>query len=266
MARRFPVRRPRKDSGAIFFHPETPFKRRRHAVIAAEILAISSQIDVEVGVLLCRLLGKNAGPTVAMYQSIRNATARENAVVAALSDVLDKEQQKTLRKILSFVESAQKSRHRIAHWLWGYDLADPDSIYLMDPILQLQVMEFAVHLKEGDSLPGGTLRTPAAQIRLTVEDMRADLAKLEMAEAAITLFSHGAAGYHFSDDPDGALVGSTRDLLSRLLATQGSQESQAQARQRKSEARQRQRDAARQGASATNPTKRSRKRSPSADT
>lgn len=154
-----------------FLTIDTPRKRKKHAVLAAEMIVTSAAIDAEIGTLLAFLLGANASPVIAAYQEIRAERTKVAVVTAALGTVLSKDDSELLGDILAVASAAQKARHRVAHWLWSYAHGEPDAIHLWDPDLILQVWEKAHGLKEGQSLPGGTLRKPAAVIKLTLADM-----------------------------------------------------------------------------------------------
>lgn len=66
-------------------------KRKRHSVLIADAIHHSTLLDIQIGATLGFLLGMEANPALAMYESVRNATAQLDTVRAAIKAVLGDE-------------------------------------------------------------------------------------------------------------------------------------------------------------------------------
>lgn len=100
---------------------------------ACGIIAFSSEIDLEMSLLLVRILGADATPALAMYDALRADNVKLAALSAAAKMALTKAQWPIFQAIIKIVQAAQKTRHKLAHWIWVESVDVPNALLLADP-------------------------------------------------------------------------------------------------------------------------------------
>jgi hypothetical protein len=106
--------------------------RPKFSQLVASIIATSSAVDHELGTLLGHVIKSASGPALAIYRILQNQNLQKTALQAAASNGLPDDQHKVFSAATSAAYSAQKQRHCIAHWLWGFSNDLPDCILLTD--------------------------------------------------------------------------------------------------------------------------------------
>ncbi len=113
-----------------------PFALRRHPDLAArvaEIIAVWSRVDSELGGILAYMLKGGARPSIAMYSALTSSAAQMAALEAAARVSLSPDDLGLFRAILVLVKRAGAKRNKIAHWLWGDSPEIPEALLLVDP-------------------------------------------------------------------------------------------------------------------------------------
>ena len=121
------IKNPKLDIGA------AAIKRPKHLMMGMHIISNHSQVDSMLALAFSNLLGSDPAPTIAILNSLRNGRIKREAMEALAKDVLDEEDMKVFRAVLSFSASVEKERNRLAHWIWGIDDQIPDHVVLVNP-------------------------------------------------------------------------------------------------------------------------------------
>lgn len=103
--------------------------------LAGHAIAIWADIENQFGGMLATMLGANAGPAAAMFQSLTSITAQRSAVDAAAQNVLgSKSPEYDLFAIITDQAiRASKPRNIFAHWCWAYSPDLPDALLFINP-------------------------------------------------------------------------------------------------------------------------------------
>ena len=101
----------------------------------SNIIAMSSQVDHELSLLLVRLLGANARVAHAMFDALRSEHLKKQVLVAAAEVELatDPNRLKVLQAVLRSADVAQADRNKIAHWVCGECPELPNDLLLANP-------------------------------------------------------------------------------------------------------------------------------------
>lgn len=105
----------------------------KFAVSIATAIAISANIDHELGLLLSRVLKTDSNPALAIFSKLQTMQLQKVAIEAAASATLDAQDFRVFKAALLATETAQIARNKLAHWLWGYSEDLDDAILLIDP-------------------------------------------------------------------------------------------------------------------------------------
>jgi hypothetical protein len=103
------------------------------AALVCSIIATWAWVDQQLGLLLVQVLGAEAAPAIAMYSVLKNPQVQELALDAAAKASLRDDQYDVFSAVLMVVESAQKERHKLAHWVWANCEEVPGALLLVDP-------------------------------------------------------------------------------------------------------------------------------------
>jgi hypothetical protein len=103
------------------------------ALLAMETIASWAKVESFMLNLYVEMLGGYDDKAAAVYLALDTQRAKTAAINAVAARVLSPENQRLLAAILKLVRSNQKSRDRIAHWIWGDSPNIPDAL-LADPI------------------------------------------------------------------------------------------------------------------------------------
>lgn len=208
-----------KDHDGFVLAEDTALKRKRHSVLVAEAIHRSTLLDIQFGATLGFLFGIEASPAMAMYETIRNATAQIDTVRAAAKVVLGDDDAKLFSDIIKLATKAQKHRHRFAHWMWGYFPNDPakrDTICFVEPEMGLYAwqamasVESARTMFQDGPLHTPTLRAPVEICEYTLDDLRSAVERLKEVYGCLFYFQLYA---HFKRSGDESAAAPTRQLL-----------------------------------------------------
>lgn len=105
------------------------------AVLAIEAIASWSNVESFMLNLFVQLLGGNGSLAAEIFLSLENQSAKTSAVNAAAECVLENEPENLalLKAILSISKTNEKSRNKLAHWLWGDSPDLQDALLLVNP-------------------------------------------------------------------------------------------------------------------------------------
>jgi len=104
-------------------------------LLASHIVALSSQVDHELSLLLVHVLGANATPALAMFDEFDSQKQQMRLLrAAARAELGDKTKRyRVFDAVLRAVMAAQSDRHKLAHWIWGHSPDIPNVLLLADP-------------------------------------------------------------------------------------------------------------------------------------
>jgi hypothetical protein len=136
--------------------PHALLQKPELAALVCSAIAMSSEIDHSIGLLLVRIIGADAAPTIAMYDAIQADRVKMQLLNAAAKAALTSEQHRVYDAVIKVSVAAQKERNRLAHWIWAYSPEVPDALLLANPkhlrakdIEKLQMGTLAGILKRG---------------------------------------------------------------------------------------------------------------------
>lgn len=97
--------------------------------------AIISWTNVEKFLLdtYLAMLGGSTGIAATAYLAIETQSAKVRMINAVAKKTLEPRYFDLLKAILAVAKTNQKSRDKLAHWLWGYSHDLPDAFLLIDP-------------------------------------------------------------------------------------------------------------------------------------
>lgn len=121
-----PLSQVRSNVKSITWSPEALNDKPELALIITSIIAMSSNVDHELGMVL-------GIAALAIYGKLESQTLQRAALSAAAQAALSNEDYMIFQAVISTAESAQAERHRLAHWIWGICEDLPDALLLMDP-------------------------------------------------------------------------------------------------------------------------------------
>ena len=104
-----------------------------YAILVCEIFATWARIEQELDFLLVRLLGPNAAPALAMYETLTAQHLQLGALNAAAKAILPTDELEVFQAATSVAEGAQTPRNHLAHWAWAGCKQRPDLLALADP-------------------------------------------------------------------------------------------------------------------------------------
>lgn len=108
---------------------------KRHALSLAGMHAVTqySMLEPLLSVVMTKLLGSDPRPAVAILAVIKNSSIRNEALRSVAEESLNADDLALFNAVLGVVDSADKERNRLAHWLWAIDDQLPDAVVLLDP-------------------------------------------------------------------------------------------------------------------------------------
>jgi len=146
-----PLNRVRSD---IEFHEDAHVLLNKPVLagIVTTIFAHSSLIDQRLSLLLVRVLGADAAPALAMFDTLIAQHLQIGALEAAAQEALTPEELRVFQTTLKVEQSVQSHRHRLGHWIWGRALQLPDALLLAEPKAQTERdRELALALEQSDT-------------------------------------------------------------------------------------------------------------------
>jgi hypothetical protein len=114
------------DAGVLHREPEL-------AALVGESVAKWAAIEHSLGNILVEILGSHITPGLAMFSVLTSASAQLDTIKAAANVTLQGEALDAFHATINVVQSAQKQRNRLVHWLWGQSPQVPNALLLTDP-------------------------------------------------------------------------------------------------------------------------------------
>jgi hypothetical protein len=108
-------------------------ERPELAILAVQVIASWSNVEAFMMRLFVSLMGGSTELAATVYLSLEIQSAKSAAINAAADAKLSEPERALLRAILALVKSHQKSRDKIAHWIWGFTQELPDALLLANP-------------------------------------------------------------------------------------------------------------------------------------
>jgi hypothetical protein len=100
--------------------------------LIAKCIAMWSEVELQLGLMMAAFLGEVAVPTVAIYIDMLAFRTRMEALTAAAPNVLNREQHEIFEALVAFARTATRRRDKLAHGLWTYSDEIPDALLLVD--------------------------------------------------------------------------------------------------------------------------------------
>jgi len=104
----------------VFASPEAIQRRPRLAPYIAEVIARWADIEANVGSILAFLLAAEAGPTIAMLQAVRSASAQMDMIEAAGKIKLIDPELEMFEAVVRLARSSARKRNNVAHHIWAF--------------------------------------------------------------------------------------------------------------------------------------------------
>lgn len=103
------------------------------AVLVTKIFATWASIEHQLSFLIVRVLGADAAPALAMFETLTAQHLQLRALEAAAKAKLSEEEFQIFLAAIATAESAQTPRNHIAHWSWCRCEQRPDLLVLANP-------------------------------------------------------------------------------------------------------------------------------------
>jgi len=126
----------------------------RLAALAIEAIASWSNVENFMLRMFVQLFGGNESVATNIFLSLDNQSSKTAAINAAADTVLKEkpDELSVLKAIMTISKTNEKSRNKLAHWVWGDSPNIPDALLLINPkssIGNLDMSEIYVY-KEPD--------------------------------------------------------------------------------------------------------------------
>lgn len=128
--------------------PNAALQEPELAVLIAQAISICSESDYYLGRTLIDMLGPQAAPAFAMYDSLSWGYSKTQALRAAAAMVFEAETYKLFQAILKIYGQDQNQRNRFAHWIWCYSKQAAGYIILLNPLQALR-WKIKPHVRPG---------------------------------------------------------------------------------------------------------------------
>ena len=119
--------------------PDAITLRPNLAPLIAQIIARWADIEANVASILAFVLHAEAGPTVAMIQAVRSATAQMDMIEAAGAAKLQDPELEVFEAVLRLARRAASKRNNVAHHIWAYSPDLPEALLLIEPPAYLEL-------------------------------------------------------------------------------------------------------------------------------
>jgi hypothetical protein len=104
----------------------------------AEVIAVWSEIDHEMGGIFGAALGADAELGIELYVAIQNNAPRKAVMIAGLRARLDKAKANKVEEFVRDLKKPREKRDKIAHGLWGTSPNHPDCLVWADTRLSMR--------------------------------------------------------------------------------------------------------------------------------
>lgn len=167
------------------------------AILVAAIFSEWAFIEMQLKNLMVIVLGTDAAAALAIYDSLDSPRQQMRALKAAAQAHLPSEKFDIFLAAISVVETAQRDRNKIAHWVWTSCPEFPDALILTDPSYISEYMfkfqsclESVLKRSFSEFDAKALVRQNAEKILVyRVDDLRRSLSVLE--EARVVIFRLG---------------------------------------------------------------------------
>lgn len=114
-------------------HPEL-------AVLAIEAIASWGNVEAFLLRLFICLFGGVESVASEVFLALGNQSAKTAAINVAAESVLQNrdDERKILKALIAISKTHEKSRNKLAHWIWGDSPQLPDALLLVDPRLSIE--------------------------------------------------------------------------------------------------------------------------------
>jgi hypothetical protein len=103
------------------------------AILVCNIFARWASIERELNVLLARLLKAEEAAAHSIFAVLQTQALQTKALEAAAKATLSSDRHAAFLAAMSVVSSVQKTRNKLAHWIWATCKQRPDLLLLADP-------------------------------------------------------------------------------------------------------------------------------------
>jgi hypothetical protein len=120
---------------SITFSPDALADKPDLAILVSSIVSNWAHTEHELSMLMVLLVGPEEGPSLAVYDALEAASAKERAVTAAAKYVLVDEQFEIFSAVINDTNSIIKTRNKLVHWLIGSCPELPNAMLLGKPAM-----------------------------------------------------------------------------------------------------------------------------------
>jgi hypothetical protein len=103
----------------IYLDPNVLDSKSEMAPLVAKIFALWASIERELKFLLVRVLGADAGPAIAIYETLTAQHLQLSALDAAAKVALSERSYDVFLAVTAIAKGAQAPRNDLAHLVWG---------------------------------------------------------------------------------------------------------------------------------------------------
>ena len=128
--------------------PDAALQEPELAVLIAQAISIFSESDYYLGRTLIDMLGPQAAPVFAMYESLSWGYSKKEALRATAATVFGPPDYRLFAAILKIYGQDQVQRNKFAHWIWCYCKQAPGYAILLNPVHVLG-WQIKPHVKPG---------------------------------------------------------------------------------------------------------------------
>ncbi|MGU3455565.1 hypothetical protein ACLBV5_04555 [Brevundimonas sp. M1A4_2e] len=171
-------------------------KRMLFFAAGMEAVAEHSLMEAHVSHLLTKLLGKNPGASIAIFEGLRGAQAQANALKRVANETLSPDDKALLIKIMDCCKAASAGRDAISHRIWLMDDQYPDAVVLYEPAAMWRLSIKSETLNAQGPITIEAAKSVQAQMRQAAQIWRMidfDLVKRQAGKALVALVAFGEA-------------------------------------------------------------------------
>lgn len=109
----------------IYIDPYILDNKPEMALLIVKIFALWASVERELRFLMVRVLGADAGPAIAIYETLTAQHLQLGALDAAAKVALSARSYDVFRAVTVIAKSTQAPRNNLAHLVWGGCLGGP---------------------------------------------------------------------------------------------------------------------------------------------
>lgn len=185
------------------------------AILVTQIFSTWARIEQRLSFLLVRVLGADAAPALAMFETLTAQHLQIGALLAAAEATLSADDFDVFQAAISVADSAQAPRNHLAHWAWGGCKQRPALLTLADPKM-LHERDFRVakrihtakSVQDVDPMevaelnmfdPSGILAYSKADLERALRDLKEAYLVLNLVETYIDPRLDATIGHYYAD-------------------------------------------------------------------